>query len=146
MTRELLVARPEWTIDELMRFLSDHAISGAPVVNRDGEPVGVVSHSDIARNGTVTESTSGRAPEFYRQLEDFVAPEEVSRFRAEPESTATVRDIMTPMVFSVEINATAQEIASTMITGKIHRVFVKEAGRLIGIITATDLLPLVRDA
>jgi signal-transduction protein with cAMP-binding, CBS, and nucleotidyltransferase domain len=32
-----------------------------------------------------------------------------------------------------------------MITGRIHRVFVKSNGKMIGIITSMDLLPLVRD-
>lgn len=142
MSRELLAASPEWTLGQLMEFLSNHGISGAPVVNAGGEPIGVVSLTDIARNGTVSEQT----PRYYRQLEDFVAPEEVPKFHVEPESPTTVADIMTPMVFAVEPSATAQEIATMMITGKIHRVFVRDGGKLAGIVSAFDLLPLVRDA
>jgi CBS domain-containing protein len=56
-----------------------------------------------------------------------------------------VGDIMTPLVFSVAEDATVQEVAAAMITGRIHRVFVTRAGALVGIISAMDLLPLVRD-
>jgi signal-transduction protein with cAMP-binding, CBS, and nucleotidyltransferase domain len=32
-----------------------------------------------------------------------------------------------------------------MITGRIHRVFVKKDDRLTGVVTTMDLLPLLRD-
>ena len=146
MTRKILTVAPDWSVGRLMEFLTDNSISGAPVVSDDGKPIGVVSLTDIARNGTVAERTTGQAPhQYYRRLEDFVAPEEVRRFRVERDAEVTVRDIMTPMVFAVDEDATAQEVAEMMITGRIHRVFVKQSNKLTGVITSMDLLPLIRD-
>lgn len=145
MTRKILTVAPDWSVGRLMEFLTNNSISGAPVVGDDGKPIGVVSLTDIARNGTVAERT-GQAPhQYYRRLEDFVAPEEVRRFRVEHNAEVTIRDIMTPMVFAVDEDATAQEVAEMMITGRIHRVFVRQSSKLTGVITSMDLLPLIRD-
>jgi signal-transduction protein with cAMP-binding, CBS, and nucleotidyltransferase domain len=48
------------------------------------------------------------------------------------------------MVFSVDANAPVQEVADTMIRGHIHRLFVMEHGKMVGVISALDLLSLVR--
>jgi CBS domain-containing protein len=147
MTKDVATVDPDWPLDRLMTFLTDRAISGAPVVNAEGEPIGVVSLTDIARNGvTVEGAAGGRTKAYYEEsLARHVAHEEVGRFHADSRSPTAVRDIMTPVVFAVDADATVQEVAETMATGRIHRVLVTRAGKMAGIISAMDLLPLVRD-
>ena len=145
MTRKILTADADWSVERLMQFLSDNGISGAPVVGDGGTPIGVVSLTDVARNGSLTGRVTSEGQDYYKRLEDVFALEEIGRFHVDPESGATVRDIMTPMVFAVEEDASVQEIAEMMITGRIHRVFVKNGTRLTGVGTSMDLLPLVRD-
>ena len=146
-TKKVMTVTPDWSVDRLLEFLSNNSITGVLVVNKAAEPIGVVSLTDIARNGALTEKTDQVVPAYYGQsLERFVAPEEMARFHVDPESQTTVRDIMTPVIFAVEEDTSVQEVAEMMITGRIHRVFVKHAGKLTGIITSMDLLPLIRDA
>lgn len=147
MTKDVATVDPDWPLDQLMTFLTDRAISGAPVVNAEGEPIGVVSLTDIARNGvTVEGAAGGQAKAYYEEgLARHVGREEVGRFHADSGSPTVVRDIMTPVIFAVEAEATVQEVAETMATGRIHRVLVTRAGKMAGIISAMDLLPLVRD-
>lgn len=145
MTRKIFSVRPSLPVDQLLQFLTDHGISGAPVVDGGGEPVGVVSLTDVARNGTVSERRNREPATYYRTLEDFVDDAELERFRVDAEPELTVEDIMTPMVFAVEEHASVQEVATMMLTGRIHRVFVKSGGQLRGVISSMDLLPLVRD-
>jgi len=38
-----------------------------------------------------------------------------------------------------------QDVAETMIKGRIHRVFVTREGKLKGIVTALDMLQVIRD-
>jgi CBS domain-containing protein len=147
MTTDIATIDPEWPLDRLLDFLSDKAISGGPVVAANGEPIGVVSLTDVARNAAVAERTDDRPVDAYyrKTLETRLAREEIGRFHADSNAQTTVRDIMTPVVFAVEEDATVQEVAAMMTTGRIHRVFVKRDGRMTGIITSMDLLPLVRD-
>jgi CBS domain-containing protein/rubredoxin len=53
MTPDPLTLRPETSVHEAAQMLSEHRISGAPVVGDDGRIVGIVSEYDlIARSGT----------------------------------------------------------------------------------------------
>lgn len=147
MTPNVLAVGADWPLDRLVEFLTTKSISGAPVVSETNTLVGVVSLTDVARNGSLTDrETSPEVPSFYlRGLEKFVAREELKGFSVAGEARTLVRDVMTPMVFSVDEAAPVQEVAAAMITGRIHRVFVTREGRMVGIISSMDLLPLVRD-
>ncbi|MDH3870666.1 MAG: CBS domain-containing protein, partial [Gammaproteobacteria bacterium] len=69
--------------------------------------------------------------------------EEMRLFHTGHESSVKVRDIMTPMIFRIEEDASIQQVADTMVRGGIHRVFVTEGNTLKGIVTALDLLKAV---
>ena len=49
MTHQLIVFKPEDTIHEVMAAFIKHRISGGPVVNEEGQLVGVISVSDCMK-------------------------------------------------------------------------------------------------
>jgi CBS domain-containing protein len=57
----------------------------------------------------------------------------------------TVKDIMTPMIFELEEDATVEEAADMMLKGRIHRVFVTRDKKLIGVVTTMDMLKVIRN-
>ena len=61
------------------------------------------------------------------------------------EMVFTVRDIMTPMIFDVSEDTTLPEAADAMIRGHIHRIFVTRHHKVTGIVTALDMLKVIRD-
>jgi predicted transcriptional regulator len=148
MQRNVLTVEDDWPLNRLARFFIDHQISGAPVTDSEGNLVGVVSLTDIVRYDSMPESpaTEHSTHEYYlHTLERQVTQEEMTNFHMEHESPATVRDIMTPMIFEVNENASIQEAADTMIKGHIHRLFVTREKRVFGIVTALDMLKVLRD-
>ena len=148
MQRDVLAAEQDWSLIQLARFFTDHQISGAPVVSRDGDLVGVVSVTDIVRYDSLPESqTHGHDTHDYylHTLERQVSQEEATRFHVEEDSPTCVGDIMTPMIFQVAENATIHEAADTMIKGHIHRLFVTRNKRISGIVTALDMLSVLRN-
>ena len=148
MKTELLAAEADWSLERLASFLVDNNISGAPVTNRDDELIGVVSLTDIVRQNNQTEgnTVTDQAHDVYRyELERVVGHDELGGFHAQPESTVSVQDIMTPMVFSVSEHTPLQEVAEMMLKGGIHRVFVTRDDRLVGIVTSLDMLQVIRD-
>ncbi len=147
MTRGVHTVGPDWPVGRLVEFLTDHSISGAPVLGDDGTPLGVVSVTDVARSRNLVETTGAEHAHSYftHGIERAIAREEMKNFHGEDESDATVRDIMTPVVFSVEETSTVQDVADAMIRGRIHRVFITKKGKLVGVISSLDLLPLIRD-
>ena len=148
MIQEVLEVRAEWSLQRLVEFLVENSISGAPVTTEDGKLVGVVSLTDIIRHDTLLEkgSQSYGTHEYYlHTLESQFAPQEIDSLHFGNEPLMTVRDIMTPTIFKVNENATVQQVADTMIRGRIHRVFVTQEEKVVGIISAADMLRVIRD-
>jgi CBS domain-containing protein len=71
--------------------------------------------------------------------------DELRELHVQYEVQVQVLDIMTPMIFSVREDTSVQEVADTMLKGRIHRVFVTRDGKLTGIVTALDMLQVIRD-
>ncbi len=141
-----LVTVPEnMTVRELAAFLTENEITGAPVTNRRGKLVGVVSVTDIAQSAAegADFSPAGKGREFRKHdLEGRASTSELRDMHVENEGLP-VRDIMTPTVYTVPADTPVSKIARTMISGRIHRLLVTRRGRVVGIITALDLLKLL---
>ena len=148
MTEKLLTVNPDWTVEKLSHFLDEHSIIGAPVVDNSGKPVGVVSVTDISRDHSVKhpEFPEDIPHDFYSSSQDLPPWQEVvNTLNIEPNLKIKVKDIMTPMIFDVHEDTPIHLIADTMIRGRIHRVFVTKNQKLAGIITALDMLQVIRD-
>ena len=50
MTADVVTVRPEVTLREVAKLLTERRISGAPVVDEGGRVVGVVSEADLLRS------------------------------------------------------------------------------------------------
>lgn len=148
MQREVLAVDAGWSLEELADFLVDNSISGAPVVAEDNELVGVVSLTDIVRQNRLQEHGSGGQDThdvYLFELDRQMGKDELRELHIQYETPVIVRDIMTPMIFSVNEDTSVQAVAETMLKGRIHRVFVTRDNRLNGIITALDMLKIIRD-
>jgi len=131
------------TLREAAGLLLDHEITAAPVVDPEGQPVGVLSRSDIVRF-TQRELPSGpRAMEYYHVAELALDTGEVLKhgFHEDAPPRIPVREVMTPVVFTVAPDTPTQEVIQEMLRRRIHRLFVvDESGSLQGVISALDVL------
>ena len=172
MQTDIVSVRPDMKARQLARKLADEDISGVPVTNSEGTLVGVVSQTDLVRLAARAEDVhlveaavhfeSGssfgndadpddepREPDPY----GFFLPEE-SPFAAHgvldtvPESQfdmTTVEEIMTPAFYAVPPELPVPELADYLARGRIQRAVVVQDGRLVGIVTASDVLRAVAD-
>ena len=145
MNPDVMTVADEMTTGELARYLTQREISGAPVVDSQGHLIGVVSMTDIGRQmAEPSEFESGRGSEFYRDLADETLEDFGQRYVEQ--STATVRDVMTPVIHQVPVTATVAEAARVMIREHIHRLVVTQGKEPVGIITSMDLLQVVAES
>lgn len=150
MSRDPVVVRDDFTAAEVVELFRDHEISGAPVEDRQGRLVGVISLADIARAGSedstiaYDRSTPGY---FLRDWEEEYNPEDLRRLHLEG-AGPRVRDVMTPSLFTVGEDAPVADVARLMVTSHLHRVLVTREGEgphggVVGIISSLDLLELL---
>lgn len=141
MNPGVVCTRPEMSLREVERLFTDRRITGAPVVDEDGRPVGVVSQHDLVASQADPPSAadSGR---FYTDVETY---RDIARVPIDP-SDLRVSRVMTPEVVSVDRETPIQEAARLMRERRVHRLLVTRQGVLVGIVTSIDLLAALDDA
>jgi CBS domain-containing protein len=147
MNTEVLTVRVDLTVRELAAFLTEKQISGAPVVDRDGRLVGVVSVTDVAEGDAERPDIVGDRSDpdlALREWEERMNPEDVRPLHIESDDLL-VRDIMTPTVYTIPEDTPVAKIAQTMVAGRIHRLLVTRGRRVVGIVTSLDLVKLLED-
>lgn len=132
MQKKVVTVRPNMLVRELARILDEKRISGAPVVDRDGRLIGVVSKSDLVHHELDDVDV--------HEAEDTHLPK---GFHIESPDRTRVCDIMTPAVVEVKKEAPVPDLARMMRRRRIHRVFVTQGRKLQGIVTTLDLLRLL---
>jgi CBS domain-containing protein len=146
MTREVRTVDADWSLDELRSFLVSLSITGAPVCDKAGKLIGVVSSTDLMRAASEgTTSSENSRHQYYSTVDDNLSGEDMRGLHIDSPSGTTVREIMTPLVFEVEPEAPIHDVADIMARGRIHRVFVLRGGKVEGVISALDLVRVLRD-
>ncbi len=147
MTETVLTAGTDWPVDQLVEFLVENAISGVPVVGASGELVGVVSLTDIARHDQrAADPRAADRHAYYLQVLESESAFDTSELGdlVIENPTVKVREIMTPVIIDVPDDAPIAEVAAKMIESRVHRLFVTRGERMVGIVTALDMLQVVR--
>jgi predicted transcriptional regulator len=145
MTQDVWKVNADWSLEALSQFFFDKRVSGAPVVDRDDNLLGVVSITDLARSNTLSPTAGHDAHDYYldTRIHSGISQEDLALLRVESESAVTVEDIMTPMIFEVEQDTNVEEAARMMLKGHIHRVFVTRDKKVVGIVTTMDMLKVI---
>ncbi len=128
MTSPAVSVHLDTTLRELAKVLSEHRISGVPVVDDNGAVLGVVSESDIIEKERGPDEPRGR---FARLL----------RRRSPPAATATsVGEAMSRPPVVVEPAASIYRAAWLMSFHDVNRLPVVTRGKLVGLIARADLV------
>ncbi|MHB8170612.1 MAG: CBS domain-containing protein [Thermincolia bacterium] len=137
MTTELITVNPEATVEDVAKLLSQHKISGVPVVDEGGKLVGIVSEGDlIIRNKEL------HVPLAISILGGVIWLEDIKKFEEELRKAVAVKvaEIMTTEVYTVDEEADTRQIATLMADKKVNRVPVLRAGQMVGIVSRGDIV------
>jgi CBS domain-containing protein len=113
---------PNAPVGDAIVTLADCHISAVPVVDAAGRMVGVVSSTDILTS----------------EAEACDCTERESLFEE-----TSVSEIMTSRPLTVSPDAEVREAAQQMLYADIHRLFVVEADRVVGVISTSDIMRAV---
>lgn len=110
---------PDTPILTAVDFLLRHRVTGAPVVDGNGNLLGIITETDLLK--LVTEGVDSKPP-----------------------TDAIVKDFMTTNPVTVSQSMDIYYVAGVFINNKFRRLPVVDDGRLVGAITRFDLLRVIQ--
>lgn len=119
MTKNLITFSPDDSMGQVLGILVKHGISGGPVVNNDGELIGIVSEGDC--------------------LKQVIR----GKYTNTPELNGTVNEYMTPDPITVQSNENIIDVAQKFLKLRLRRFPVLDNGKLVGQISQYDVMVAV---
>ncbi len=120
MTTKVISVAPETDLMGAMRLFLEHRISGAPVIDKRGELVGMLTERDCLQS-VVTAGYHGES------------------------SGGSVAEFMTTDVVTVDATVSLLDIAQLFVTTAYRRFPVLVEGRVVGVISRRDVVRAVLD-
>ncbi len=142
MKREVICVPTDMDLRDLAKLFLQKGITGAPVVDCDGNLEGVISQTDLLYYSLTRDDELVMDSHFYHavRVEGGHLPK---GFQIEDVNTGCVSDAMTPVVHSCTERASVESISRMMMRKHIHRVIVRKGRKVAGIISALDILGTV---
>jgi CBS domain-containing protein len=142
MSSPAITVSPETEIREVARIMRENVISGVPVVDTQGNLLGVITEIQlISRNAPVHEPTyipvlSALIP---------IKPNEYRQYKEQLRQALAInaRDLMRVDPHTISPTAPIAEALETMINPEVTLLPVLEGKRVIGVVTRTDLVRLI---
>jgi acetoin utilization protein AcuB len=124
MSRNPITVNQDAGVEEALKIMRDEKVRRLPVLNRRGVMVGIVSEKDLLL-ASPSPATSLSIHEMHYML-----------------SKMKVSEVMTKEVVTVTEYTSLEEAARIMVDNRIGGLPVMRDGRLVGIITETDLFKI----
>jgi len=137
MTRKVVSVTPEHTVLEAANLMIRNHVSGLPVVDNAGAVVGVVSEGDFLRRSEIG------TPRKHNRLLSFIFGHGAAAEDYVREHGRRVSDVMTPSPITVGEDASLSEIVALMERNHVKRLPVVQDGKLIGIVSRSNLVQAV---
>ena len=138
MKTELVTVGEDTPVKEIARKMLDHDISGLPVVNGQGEILGVVSELDLMRK-----QIKPNEPSIWTMIWGDPDREKQHRDAIRKYMGKTAGDVMTAPAMTVEASDSLEKVGNLMFNKKIKRVFVTEGGKLVGVVSRSAFTKLL---
>ena len=134
MTTNVTSVPPDTPASAIVHLLAERGISGVPVVDSGGALLGVVTEGDLLRRLALSDEPENG---WFRAM---LADKEGAAERYASAHGSTARDVMTAAPVTVEEDDAAEHAARLIEEHKVRRLPVLRDGRLIGVVSRSDLL------
>ena len=137
MTKDVISVKPDTSVKDLATILLERNISGVPVID-DGMLKGIVTESDL-----IFQNKRLHVPPVITILDSFLFLDNPDRMEQELKKIAgaTVGDICSEEVITIEPDTPLDEIATIMTEKSIHTLPVlDEGGAMVGIVGKKDII------
>ena len=143
MTPDPVTVKPLDLVETVLKYLEENHVSGLPVVNDQGNVIGVISEADL-----LFKERPIQLPLYLNFLGTTVYLEPPGQFQKQLKKSLgiLVQDVMTPHPITVTPDTPITKAAGLMIGKRVNRLpVVDDQKQLVGIITREDLLTALRE-
>ena len=141
MTTELITVSPKTSLQEAIQIIADRKVSGLPVVDDEGQLVGIISETDLTWQATGVE-----APPYVMFLDSVIYLQNPAKHNQEVHKALgqTVAEAMSEKPTTIKQDRLVREAARIMHEKKVRRLpVVDDNDKLIGIITQGDVIRMM---
>jgi CBS domain-containing protein len=139
MTHQVLAVDPEAPLVQAIRLMTQHKVSGLPVVSSDGRIVGILTEGDLLRR--VETGTEGKQAGW---LTNLLLPGRIADNYVTTHARR-VNEVMTSEVITISEDTPLQEVVALMQRHHVKRLPVIRDGKLVGVVSRADLVRRVGD-
>ena len=140
MISNVITVGVDASIGEVAAILLNNHISAAPVVDENGELVGIVSEGDLIRRPEI--GTSER----HSWWLELISNEWASATECIKSHSRKVADVMTRDVITAKPDTPLGDIAAMLERNRIKRVPIVEEGKLAGLVSRANILQALASA
>ena len=141
MTTDPVTVSPETSLQEAIQILAERDISGLPVVDKQGQLVGIISETDLTWQATGVDT-----PPYVMFLDSIIYLQNPAKHNEEVHKALgqTVGEAMSDNPATVQPNELVREAARIMHDKKVRRLpVVNEQSELVGMITQGDVIKMM---
>ena len=137
MTKEVITVRPDTTLDEVARILTEKNISGLPVVDENLQLIGIITEGDL-----LMKDSKVKFPSYINILGGIIYLDSYTQYFEELKKTVAqkVEELMTEDVIKIKEDANNEEMATLMVDHNINRLPVVRDGKVVGIVSRADII------
>lgn len=137
MTREVITINQSASLRDLSRLLAENKIAGIPVVDDDKKLVGMISMRDLIREEVRTLGANVEYQDIYELFSSALDMEEAEGVSVKH---VWVEEIMSRQLHTAIESTPLRELCTIMSENRVHRVPILEDRRLIGLVTASQII------
>jgi len=134
MVRKIVTVGPDATVAEAAKLMADNDVSALPVIDDDGDLVGIISEADLLRREEI--GTDVRHPWWVEAM----TPAATLAAEFTKSHGKRVAEVMSENVITAAEDTPLAEIAAILERNRIKRVPITQAGKLVGIVSRANLV------
>jgi CBS domain-containing protein len=137
MTTDLITVTPDMDIAKAAKILLDNRINGAPVVDKNGQLLGILCQSDL-----ISQQKKLPIPTLFTFLDGVIQLPSMKQLEKQVGKIAalSVAEAMTPDPVTVAPDTSLETVAALMVDNNFHTLPVVQDSNLVGIIGKEDVL------
>ena len=134
MVTNVISVTPDVLVQDVAYILLSNRISAVPIVDDEGELLGIVSEGDLMRR---SETGTGRHRPWWLAM---LTGRDIRALDYAKEHSRRITDVMTSKVVTATPDTPLRDIATLLEKNGIKRVPIVKGGKMVGIVSRANLL------